>query len=114
MISTKLKGPAEEEVVEVVLVEEPPALELAGRISRNTTDSPVLPILRKLPVIGMAAAPAAPADELEVAPVALPELLADALPVVVLVLPVVPDVLAEAPVPVKNVPLHWFCVSACW
>jgi len=125
MISTKLSGPAEDEVVLVVELELPVALVLAGRMSMKATDSPVLAMLRKLPVTGITAAPVAPADELEVVGAPLAELLVSApleavpeVPVVLVepvVLPLAPALLVPlVPVPVKKEPVHWFCVNACW
>lgn len=111
MISTKLIGPPALDVVLVL------AFDAAERMSRNTTASPAVLMLRKLPVIGVEA----PLAEL-VAPalldaVAAPTALALAVVPVAAVLevePVVPVDVEAAPVPVKNEPLHWVCPKDCW
>jgi hypothetical protein len=107
MISTKLIGPPALEVVLVL------AFDAADRMSRNTTDSPDVLMLRKLPVIGIEAALVLVAPALLDGVVA-PAALALALVVAPALLVVEPLVDVAAPVPVKNEPLHWFCPSACW
>ncbi|MBV8084180.1 MAG: hypothetical protein JO247_05130 [Chloroflexi bacterium] len=109
MISTKLIGPPALDVVLVL------AFEAAERMSRKTTASPAVLMLRKLPVIGTDAplVELAPLDD-----VAAPTALALAVvPVAAeLEMPVVEPVVEveAAPIPVKNEPLHWLCPMDCW
>lgn len=114
MISTKLIGPPALDVVVVL------AFEAAERMSRKTTASPALLMLRKLPVIGNDAPLAEPVAPALLEDVVAPTALAlAAVPVaavleVPVVEPVVPVEVDAAPVPVKNEPLHWVCPMDCW
>ena len=89
-----------------------PLTMLAGRMSMNTTDSPLLTRLRKLPVIGTA--PVAlellldPAEAaLEAPTLADPLTLAAGARLLLVPLEAVP------PVPLKNAPVHWLWVMVC-
>ena len=96
-----------EDVVEVV-----PDM-LAGRMSMNTTLSPLLAMLRKLPVIGMVIMLEVPVEVLVVldglALVAAPVVLAPAAWAALLA-PEAPP----APFAAAKEPDHWLWVSICW
>ncbi len=78
-------APLEAGLVVVVVVVLLPVTAAAGVMLMNTTDSPLVAMLMKVPA-------------------ALAELVAAALGLAAVV----------APVPAVNEPLHWFCVNSCW